>query len=103
MANEIIPGAEFQALALEYVVATPLIATLKAQAVAADAVRMYIERLIDPATRKPVTVDFTLESRDASGAGTSTNVRAPMLSIVPVPHMRIDSLNVQFKYEITQT
>lgn len=102
MANEIVPGAEFQALPLEYVVATPLLATVKAQAAAADATRMYIERLLDPATRRPVMVDLSVDFKDDSGATRGTNIEAPLLSLVPVPHLRIDSLNIHFKYEISQ-
>jgi hypothetical protein len=102
MPNEIVPGAEFQALPLEYIVATPLLATVKAQAAATEATLMYIDRLLDPASKRPLMVDLSLDFKDEAGGVRSSNVRAPVLSIVPVPHLRIDSLNVQFKYEISQ-
>lgn len=103
MANDIIPGAEFQALPLEYIVASPLLATLKAQAMVADATRMYIERLLDPDTRLPLMLNFNMEHSTEPSGRKSTSIQAPLLSIAPVPHMRIDDLKVQFKYEITRT
>ena len=102
MANETVPSAEFLAIPLDLVVATPMLAAMKAQAATADATRMYIERLIDPQTRRPVMVGLNLDFKDDAGEQHSTGVQAPLLSLVPVPHMCIDAVNVQFKYEISQ-
>jgi hypothetical protein len=103
MPNDILPGAEFQALPLEYVLSMPILATVKAQAVAADATRAYIERLVHPQTRRPLTVDVSVEHPDESGGRICTQVRTPLLTLAPVPALRIDGLKVQFRYEVTHT
>lgn len=97
MANtEIQPAAEFQALPLEFIVAAPLIAAVKAQAVAAQATIEFVEKF------KGDNVQFEFESKQ-EGTPKKNKVNAPLLSIVPVPHLRIDSLTVNFRYEISQT
>ncbi len=112
-----LPAAEFQALPLEYIIAAPLLAAVKAQQATAVATRDYIMSFLDApadgadagAARRPVTVDFKLllQDKDAKGnlTGASRDVlmSVPLLSMVPVPHMRIDSLTTHFKYEISQT
>jgi len=108
MANtQIQPAAEFQALPLEFIVASPLVAAVKAQALAAETTKGFIERLIDTNSHKPVTVDFQVDYKEVDGQGVVQNktatINAPLLSIVPVPHLRIDSLTTHFKYEITET
>lgn len=103
MARDINAGAEFQALPLEYMIATPLIATVKAQASAAQATRAFIEQMIDPKTRKPIAVNFEVDYKDEKGGSNSTAFNAPLLAVVPVPHLRIDSLDIDFKYSVSQT
>lgn len=97
MANtEIQPAAEFQALPLEFIVAAPLIAAVKAQAVAAQATIEFVEKF------KGDNVQFEFTS-EQEGVPKKNTVNAPLLSIVPVPHLRIDSMTVNFRYEISQT
>lgn len=106
--NEIQPAAEFQALPLEFIIASPLTAVVKAQAVAAEATRGFIAEMIDKTSNKPVSVDFNIDYRLGEGNGngkgsmTALSVKAPLLSMVPIPHLRIDSLTVHFRYEISQ-
>jgi len=102
-ANDVVtlPAAEFQALPLDFVVAAPLLAAVRAQAVAAEATRAFLESMIDPKTHTPVTVDLSSEYDD--GAVTKkVQVKAPLLALVPVPHLRIDALDIHFSYEVTQ-
>ena len=49
MANDMQPyiGAELQALPLDFIMAAPLTAAVKAQAAAAEATRGYIESMMD--------------------------------------------------------
>jgi hypothetical protein len=107
MANtEIQPAVEFQALPLEFIVASPLIAAVKAQAMIAETTKGFITKLIDD-KGKPITVDFTIAYKETDTSGKTQNksamINAPLLSLVPVPHLRIDSLTTHFKYEISQT
>jgi hypothetical protein len=105
------PAVEFQALPLELVIATPLTAAVKAQYAAAQATQAFINGFIDQKTSQPYTIDLSVESTStpagggAGGGGGSakTVIRAPLLAMIPVPHLRIDSLTVNFKYEVSQT
>lgn len=94
-------GAEFQALPLEYLVSAPLIAAVKAQRLAAESTREFVESMIE--NKKPITVNFDIEQKSADGGSNSISVAAPLLALVPVPHLRIDSLTTHFTFEISQT
>ena len=104
MASELQPyvGAEFQALPLDFIIAAPLTAAVKAQAVVAAATCDLIKTMLDK-EGVPVSVPFQIEAKDADNKSRSVKINVPMLSLVPVPHLRIDSLTVHFKYEITQS
>jgi hypothetical protein len=102
MANEkSLIGAEFQALPLDYLIAAPLTAAIKAQRVAAETTKQFLESMIEDG--KPTTVDFSVKKLSADGHENSIQVNAPLLSLVPVPHLRIDSLTIHFNFEISQT
>lgn len=95
------PAAEFQSLPLDFIVTAPLTAVVKAQRAAAEATRNFIEGMIEDG--KPITVDFELAYTDEDGSTKKSQINAPLLSIVPVPHLRIDKLTIDFTYEISQT
>lgn len=102
MANETPQlAAEFQALPLEYLIAAPLIGAVKAQHLAALATKEFIEGMID-GDGLPKTVDMTIAS-NVSGQSKKIDVKAPLLAIVPVPHLRIDNITTHFHFEVTQT
>src|SRR5262249_6100306 len=63
--------------------------------------RDFIKSFID-GNGKPEMVSLSFTSTEG-GQEKSSTVTAPLLSMVPVPHLRIDSLTVHFIYEITQT
>jgi hypothetical protein len=88
--------AEFQAVPLDFIIATPLVSTVNAMAAAAKATSDMIKEL------KGETVELELKHQVGSEPH-DTKVIAPLLSMVPLPHLRIDSLTVHFRYEITQT
>ena len=99
MPTEIVPAAEFQSLPLEFIISAPLLGVIKAQAVAAQATLDFINALKDQ------TVEFTNLTTSSDGGTTTTQnvtVKAPLLAMTPVPHMRIDSFTTHFKYEISQ-
>lgn len=104
--QQLVPAAEFQALPLGYIVAEPLKAAIMAQAIAAETTQKFINGLLtDEGGKKvPITVEFDSTLNVGSG-DTSTvkkvSVSAPLLAMVPIPHLRIDSLTTHFKYEIS--
>ncbi|KAF5082484.1 hypothetical protein DSECCO2_98400 [anaerobic digester metagenome] len=106
-AQQLIPAAEFQALPLGYIVAEPLKAAIMAQAIAAKTTQDFINNLLTGdanGPKTPITVDF--EAMQSVGTGDTTTIKkvsvsAPLLAMVPIPHLRIDSLTTHFKYEIS--
>ena len=103
MAEKNLIGAEFQALPLDYIISSPLIAAVKAQSIAAQATKSFLEGMIDKDSSKPITVDFSVDQQSSDGVVNSLDVKAPMLALVPVPHLRIDELTINFSFEISQT
>ncbi len=98
--NKNLIGAEFQALPLDYLIGAPLIAAVKAQKLAAESTLDYINGMIE--NGKPKMVEFSVEQQGPDGAK-EVNLKAPLLAITPVPHLRIDALNINFTFEISQT
>jgi len=97
MPNDLIPAAEFQALPLEFIIEAPLSGAVKAQAVVATAIKEFLEKFGKD------TVTFQAAATLSGAAAPSTvKVYVPVLATVPVPNLRIDSLTVDFKYEISQ-
>src|SRR3569832_1280270 len=95
-------GAEFQALPLDFIMAAPLTAAVKAQAAAAEAARGFIEAMLDD-NGAPKTVQFQMAVKQNEKTNKNKQNNTPQHTQVPVPHLRIDSLTVHFKYEITQS
>jgi hypothetical protein len=102
--------AEFQQLPLHAIIAEPLMATVDAQAKSAIATQNFIQSFLEPVPGnnngdvQPMTVDFNTSITDAQNPGqtNSVSVSAPLLSIVPIPNLLIDSLSINFKYEVSQ-
>lgn len=97
--NTIQPFAEFQALPLAYMISEPLNGAIKAQMQAAVSTREYIETLKE----QSVTFSCSKTSQGGAPSNKKINVEAPLLAMVGIPHLRIDSLSVNFRYEIRHT
>lgn len=104
-------GAELQQLPLEYMLASPLTAVIKAQALAAKTTINFIETVgleEDAATHelKAKTAEFTYSQAvpDPTNPGAvmmiPTVLSVPLLAIVPVPYIRASDLNVSFEFKI---
>jgi hypothetical protein len=102
MATEILPAAEFQALPLEFIISAPLNGAVKAQAIAADNLRAFLEAFKDKTVEFKTSASQTTGATPSNGAGQQLSVSVPLLAVVPVPYLRIDSLTASFKYEISQ-
>lgn len=98
--------AEFQALPLEYLIAAPLKGVINAQRIAAETTQQFIESMIDD-EGNPTTVEFEASQSSTNEAGdlakNKIKVTAPLLSIIPIPHLRIDSYSSTFRFEVKQT
>jgi hypothetical protein len=110
-ANSSLP-AEFAQLPLHAIIADPLMAAIDAQGKSALATQSFIQGFLAPPpgsasgtqASQAMTVNFNASISNAANPGVpqTVSVSAPLLSIVPVPNMRIDSLSVSFKYEVSQ-
>src|SRR5690348_4555487 len=104
-------GAELQALPLEYMLATPLTAVIKAQALAAQTTVAFIEKvgLVEDQASGDLSVrtaafSFEQPVPDPRNPGAvvvqETNLTVPILSLVPIPFIRVSDLNVSFEFKI---
>lgn len=113
MAEQTLPATDFQALPLDAIIAAPLISAINAQKAAAETTRDFITHFLNPISKddltkgyEPQIARFSLKTKttDADGKEVENNVAldAPVLSMVPVPHLRIDSITTHFRYEVRQ-
>jgi hypothetical protein len=105
-------GAELQALPLEYMLGGPLAATIKAQALAAKTTIDFIETVglqpgaapTDPLVARTATFELTQPVPDPANPGqvinTPTIVTVPILSIIPIPTIRVSSFDVSFEFKV---
>lgn len=98
-------GTEFQNLPLEALIAAPLSGAVRAQQIAAQTTLDFLQSMIETDGKvKTVDFSFAMQSMTATGQNSSQtmSIKAPLMSIVPIPHLRIDAVSVNFKYEVTQ-
>jgi hypothetical protein len=107
-------GAELQALPLEYMLSAPLQSAIKSQALAAQTTIDFIEKvgLEEDSTGnlsvRTVAFEYTRQVTDpANPTATPTpqisTLTVPMLAMVPIPYIRIDTLNVDFEFRVRET
>ncbi len=90
------PGLEFKSLPLEFIIAAPLTGVIKAQAIAAETTKEFVLKF------KDTNIDFKYSVDKGGGDKTEVTVSVPMIALIPVPHIRIDSYTSTFKYEISE-
>jgi hypothetical protein len=107
-------GAELQALPLEYMLGTPLTAAIKAQALAAQTTIDFIEKIGLQEDPNSVTGDelivrsaefsFIQPVPDPANPGAvieqEAKLTVPLLSLAPIPFIRVSDLNVTFEFKI---
>ena len=103
-------GAELQQLPLGYLLGSPLTAAIEGQALAAKSTIDFINKvgLEESATGdlSVRTAEFTYTAfvPDIANPGETSEVEAkltvPILSIIPIPFIRIADLNVSFEFKI---
>ncbi|SHG96002.1 Protein of unknown function [Chryseolinea serpens] len=96
--------AEFEKIPLEFVIATPLLTTIKAHQVAAQTTLEFVKGLLNKDGVMP-TVEFTMqvkETRDGKEVLVDRKITVPLITLVKVPSLNFDSLSVSFNYNISQ-
>jgi hypothetical protein len=91
---------QLQSLPFKNIIGGPLTAAIEAQALAAETTVRFIERIgfdIVNGQHHAVNLEFTYE--DASGY--FRRVAVPLISVVPIPFIVIDTVDIQFKARIS--
>lgn len=94
--------AEFEKIPLEFIIATPLLTTIKAHQVAAETTLEFIKGLLNQDGVMP-NVPFTMTIKNtATGKEEKMDISVPLITLVKVPSLNFDSLSVSFNYNISQ-
>jgi hypothetical protein len=100
-------GKELSSIDFENLIGGPLIAVVNAQAQSALATVNFIQSVgfytdKDGSTHV-MNVDFTYSKKAGGDSGTETacELHVPLLSIVPIPYLRVEEVNIDFLAKIT--
>lgn len=94
------PGEELGAIDFESVIGGPLVAVVHAQAQAALATVDFIKSVGFDESNKVFNVDFKYTKTTPEGPG-NYGLSVPILTIVPIPFLRIEETIVEFNAKIT--
>ncbi len=97
--------AELESLPLEYIISAPMTGAINAQAMAAQSTIDFIEKigLTDTGSNTKVNmVDFIYHTSQ-NNKSTANKLSVPLLSIVPVPYIRIKDITINFDFKIDTT
>lgn len=101
---------ELQAIPFRHLIGAPLTAVVQAQAQAAQTTIEFIERVgfnpdeSDPSKLgKTRTVTFEYNKVNADGTVADASLEVPVLSILPIPFIRVESTEINFTAKITET
>lgn len=103
-------AAELRALPLEYVISAPMTGAIKAQAMAARSTIDFIEKIglksIGGKTQVNM-IDFIYSTPQKDkflrGKPATNTLSVPLLSIIPIPFIRIKDMSINFEFKITTT
>lgn len=98
---------QFAGLQMDHLIGAPLRAAADASTQLANSTAEFINRVGFDAEGKLRTVAFGYQKRSVNEDGTSNldemQVAVPMLSIVPIPNLQIDEVNILFDMEVKQS
>jgi uncharacterized protein DUF2589 len=111
---------ELKQIPFGFLIGEPLKASIEAQALAARTTVEFIEKVgfvppdpnqdplfMDPAqdadTGKVRNVTFSYKKRDENGVEKDVSLTVPVLSIVPMPYLRIDEVTIDFTAKLNDT
>ena len=98
---------QFAGLQMDQLIGAPLRAAADASTQLANSTAEFINRIGFDGDGKVRTVAFGYQKRSVNEDGTSNldemKVDIPMLSIVPIPNLQIDEVNILFDMEVKQS
>jgi hypothetical protein len=114
--------AELKQIPFGYLIGEPLKAAIEAQAIAAKTTIDFIEKVgfvpasttqgqdmlfvdegVDADAGKVRNVTFDYKKIDQNGVESDATLTVPILSIVPIPYIRIDEMTIDFTAKLTDT
>lgn len=112
--------AELKKIPFGVLIGQPLKAAIEAQAVAAkttidfiekvgfvptnpDQDMLFIEEKQDADAGQVRNVTFTYKKTDQNGVDRDVSLTVPILSMVPIPYLRIDEMTIEFVAKLTDT
>lgn len=109
-------GQELAAIDFADIIGGPLIAVINAQAKAAHVTTNFIQQIaFAPSTAgggtpgqsqqlQTVSFDFSqMLGTSASNFGNMTTIRVPLLTLLPIPYIRVDSMTIDFNVNLHNT
>ncbi len=90
------PGRELASLDFESLIGGPLVATVRAQGLAAVSTVDFIKSVGFDEDDNVVYVNFNYRKDD-----TTASLEVPLLSMVPIPYLRVEEMTLDFKAKIT--
>lgn len=84
----------------EYLIGAPLSAAIKAQSAAAKETVDFIETVGFTDKNELRTISFQYQKSLGNGQNQTVTLTVPLLTIVPIPFLRIDDMNINFKAKI---
>ncbi|MCM1325971.1 MAG: DUF2589 domain-containing protein [Bacteroidales bacterium] len=100
-------GQEFSGLNMEQLIGGPLSAAANANTLMAGTTANFIDRVGFTNDGKLRTAAFGYQKRSQNDDGTTNledmRVEVPLLSIVPIPNLQVDEVNITFDMEVKQS
>lgn len=103
-------AGELRALPLEYIIAAPMEGAIKAQSMAATHTLDFVEKIgfkSENGRRVVNMIDFVYGQGKTINAGSmkggfsdDTKLSIPMLTMLPIPFIRLDELKIHFDFKI---
>ena len=102
MSLQEVTQGQLQAMPLENLIGSPLVAAVKAQNLAARTTVDFVNAVgfneNADGTKEPVNVTFTYQEGDQN-----RHIIVPLITILPIPYLRLDDVNINFKASIVAT
>lgn len=101
-------GKELSSLDFEKLISGPLCACVKAQTTAAIQTVSFIKEFgfragSDGELQDPVYVEFSYDKPGLFGMPTKSKLKVPFLTMLPIPSLRLESVEIEFLAKITST
>lgn len=113
--------AELSQIPFSQLIGAPMKAAIEAQALAAQSTVEFIQKVgfkqalsgdddllfVNPTTDADVgalrNVSFTYKKKDENGVERDFTLTVPLLSITPIPYIRVDEMTIDFKAKLTDS